>query len=177
MCHKLDAIVWDYISNLIQDKERVKANIRLLKEKREKDRVSNQRVYDSLVLEKEKLKMKIGRLLELYADNEFSKEDLKVKIDEIKEKEAILDNQIGEIKGELKKIDDMEAIEEEVEKLCDLYQNNIRNATFEQKRYIVKKWIKEINILKDGRIIVKVNLPVMELPKSLSMCQMATYTT
>ena len=71
----------------------------------------------------------------------------------------------------------MEAIEQEVEKLCLLYQNNISNPTFEQKRYAVRKWVKEINLLKDGRIVIKVNLPEMELPKSLSMCPTATYTT
>lgn len=177
MCHKLDAIVWDYISNLIQDKERVKANIRLLREKREKDRISNQRVYDTLLSEKKELKRKISKLLELYSDNEFSKEDLKVKIEEVKEKEVALDSQIANIKEKLKEIDDMEAIEEEVEKSCKIYQNNISNLTFERKRYIVRKWVKEINLLKDGRTVVKVNIPPTELPNSIPVCQMATYTT
>jgi len=177
MCHKLDAIVWNYISNLIQDKERVKANIHLLKEKREQDKISNQGIYNSLLSEKETLKKKTSRLLELYSDSEFSKEDLKAKIGEIKEREIVLDNQIKDIQIGLREIDDMEAIEQEVEKLCLLYQNNISNPTFEQKRYAVRKWVKEINLLKDGRIVIKVNLPEMELPKSLSMCPTATYTT
>lgn len=177
MCHKLDAIVWDYISNLIKDKERVKANIHLLKEKRERDRASNQKIYDSLLVEKEGLKAKISKFLELYGDEEFSKEDLKAKIGEIKEKEAALDNQIEAIKKELKGIEDLETIEKEVEKLCLLYQNNISNPTFERKRYIVRKWVKEINILKDGSIFIKVNLPEMELFRSPFVCQTTTCTT
>jgi hypothetical protein len=71
----------------------------------------------------------------------------------------------------------MEAIKKEVEKSCKIYQNNISSPTFERKRYIVRKWVKEINLLKDGRIIVKVNIPPTELPSSLPVCQMATYTT
>jgi len=177
MCHKLDAIIWDYISNLIQDKEKVKAKIRLFKEKREKDRSSNQSIYDNLLSQKEELKAKISKFLELYGDEEFSKEDLKAKIEEVKEREVALDNQIAAVKEKLQEIDDMEAMEEEVEKSCKIYQNNISSPTFERKRYIVRKWVNEINLLKDGRIAVKVNLPETELPNSLSVCQMATYTT
>ncbi|MEO0118683.1 MAG: hypothetical protein ABIK66_06135, partial [candidate division WOR-3 bacterium] len=57
----------------------------------------------------------------------------------------------------------MEKLEKEVEKLCEMYQNKIRNASFELKRYIVRKWVKEINILKDGKIVIKVNLPEWEM--------------
>jgi hypothetical protein len=35
---------------------------------------------------------------------------------------------------------------------------------------------KEINILKDGRIVMKVNLPEITLPSSLSMCQTAPFS-
>lgn len=159
MCHKLDAIIWDYVRKLILDKERVKAKVRLLKEKREKDRASNQRVYEALLSEKEGLKTKTSRLLELYSDNEFPREDLKVKLAEVKEREFALDNQIIDIERGFKEMDNMEAIEREVEKICDLYQNKISKANFEQKRYIVHKWIKEINLLKDKRIHIKVNIP------------------
>jgi site-specific DNA recombinase len=175
MCHKLDAIVWNYISNLIQDKERVKASIRLLKERGEKDKVGNQKTYDILLSEKEGLKTKTSRLLELYAGNEFSKEDLRAKIAEVKDREAALDNQIKDIKKEIRGIEDLETTEREVEKLCILYQNNISHPNLELQRYVVRKWVKEINLLKDGKIVIKVNLPEMELPSNLSVCPMTTY--
>ena len=161
MVHRLDEAVWEYVSALIRDKERVKASIRLLKDKREKDKSSNKNILNTLLTEKEKLRAKISKLLELYGDSNLSKEDLSAKIDEVKERESVLDSQIAGVQKELKEIENMEAIEEEVEKLCVLYQNNISNASFEQKRYIVKKWVKEIRLLKDRRIIMKVNLPEM----------------
>lgn len=178
MCHRLDAIVWDYVRCLIKDTVRVKKNLRLLKEKGEQDKVSNQEIYNSLLSEKEKLKDKTNKILELYSDDSFPKEDLNAKLEEFKERDAALDNQIKDIQTELKKIDDMETISQEVEKLCILYQNSISSdPAFEQKRYTVQKWVKEINLLKNGKIIIKVNLPEMALPKGDNVCPISAYTT
>ncbi|MCM8808338.1 MAG: hypothetical protein NC926_10470 [Candidatus Omnitrophica bacterium] len=51
-----------------------------------------------------------------------------------------------------------------------MYQNKIRNASFELKRYIVGKWVKEINILKDGKIVIKVNLSECEMDPTFQSC-------
>lgn len=179
MCHKLDAIIWNFVSDLISDKEKVKAKLRLSEKKREKDRASSQRFYNALLSEKEGLKTKTSRLLELYSDNEVSKEDLKVKLAEVKEREFSLDGQIIDIERGLKEMDNIEAMEREVEKICDSYQNGISRANFEEKRYIVHKWIREINLLKDGRILIKANVPQLEASGTiaLSVCPVCPTTT
>ena len=175
--HKLDAIVWDYVSNLIQNKEKVKEKIQFLQRKRDEERISNQRMLEGLKEEKRKMKEKINKLLELYSDEGIPKDDLKAKIEEFRGKEAFLDVQIKEVEDKLKNIEDMEKLEKEVEKLCEMYQNKIRNAPFELKRYIVRKWVKKINVLKDGRIVMKVNLPEWELTPTFQSCYSADLVT
>ena len=174
VCHKLDSIVWDYISNLIQDKEKIKESLLSLKEKGEKNEEPNKRTIEALLLEKEDLKAKISKILDLYSDDEFSKDRLKAKLSEIEEKEIILDNKIKDIKRELERIDDIEIMRRGAEELCSLYRKNINDASFEEKRYVVSKWVKEINLFKD-RIVIKVDLPKTELIDKLSLCPTSTF--
>ena len=77
---KLDNYVWEYISSLVKDSDRVKKAIKLIQEKRDKDKGFNQEVYNSLITEKSKIKVKKQRFLDLYGDKNISREDLDEKI-------------------------------------------------------------------------------------------------
>lgn len=156
---KLDTVVWAYVTSLIKDKDRIKNNIRVLREKRENDKSSNKRVMESLVMEKSNLKAKKSKLLELFSDTGMQVEDLKAKINEFDQREKSVDTQIMTIDKELKDIDNFTSIEAEIEKTCELYKNKIVNSDFELKKYIVRKWIEEILIEKDGSIRIKIWVP------------------
>ncbi len=156
---KLDTVVWDYVKNLISNKDKIKENIHILRNKRESERGYNENICNNLLKEKDKLKIKKGKLLDLYSDNDFEKEDLKLKINELNEKEQAIDSQISEIKSKLKNTENIDDMEREIEKICQLYRQKIDNPPFELKKYIVKKWIEEINIQDDGTIIIKVRIP------------------
>jgi len=162
---KLDKYVWGYISALINQPEKVKKAIRLLKKKRDSETSFNQKVYDSLIIEKTELEKKKSRILDLYIDKSLLKEDLDKKIEELNGQERILDKQIKEAEKDVQKIEEINTIEKEVEQLCLGYRNMIKKADFKLKKKIVRKWVKEINITDEGDIIIKVRIPEIEAPR------------
>jgi len=157
--HKLDNAVWLYVSTLIKDKKRIEENVSLAKSKRESERISNQQIYEELLLDKKGLKIKKSRLLELYSEEALSKEDLKMKISEFEAREKDIDEQIAVKKRELEGIENMNAVAKELERICALYRGRLSRASFELKKYIVKKWVEEINIEDDGSVIIKIKIP------------------
>ena len=159
--NKIEKIIWAYVSGLINDKQAIIKNIRLLQEKRKTEEKSNQRVRDNLLAEKNSIKIKKSKLLDLYSDpaGNTKKEDLDSKMSELNDKEKMIDNQLSEIKKEIENIDNLNGAEKEIEKICAVYRKKIENPPFELKRYIVCKWIEEINIEDDGSIRIKVRIP------------------
>lgn len=156
---KIDNIVWLYVSGLINDKEKIIKNVRILQRRRKEQELSNQKIYDNLLSEKKGIKMKKSRLLELCSDGKVQKEDLESKISELNDRENMLDGQISEIKRGMENTENLDGTEKEIEKICALYRKKIENPPFELKRYIVRKWIEEINIEDDGSIRIKVRMP------------------
>lgn len=163
--NKLDTIVWAYVGSLISDSEKIKNNLNLLKEKREKERFSNRNILDSLLREKSNLGRRRNNLLELYSASDVSdnsKKGIRLKLNEFDERDKTLDNQISGVKMELAGLENLDTIEQEVKKTCLLYKKQIENPSFELKKYIVRKWIDEINILNDGSVKINVRIPIGE---------------
>ncbi len=169
---RLDSYVWDYVSSLIRDKDKVISSIKLLKEKRENEKDFTNIVYDSLITEKAKVKEAKGKIFDLYAYGEYQKEDLDSKISELNSQEANLERQIKEAERKLAEIKETASIEEEIERTCLEYQGKIKNANFELKRRILNRWVKEIILPKDGSILIRVripqseNLPALQFPST-----------
>lgn len=168
--NKIESIIWNYVSGLINDKEIIIKNIRSRQEKKKAEEKSNKKVCDNLLSDKKALKIKKSKLLDLYSDpgGATKKEDLDSKMEELNAKEKALDDQILEIEKEMQEIDNLAGAEEEIEKICQLYKKKIQNPTFELKRYIVRKWIAEINIEDDGSIRIKVRIPKGEEDRIVS---------
>ena len=163
--NKLESAVWEYVKNLISYPDKVKKAVRLLREKREEKRDSNKRIYDVLMAEKMKIKMKKSKFLKLYGDDKYLKEDLDKEIEELNSQEKLFVKQIDEVVEELKQNDKTEVIEREIEESCLSYQRKINNPSFELKKMIVRKWVKEINITDEGNIIIKVRIPEINRKK------------
>jgi molybdenum-dependent DNA-binding transcriptional regulator ModE len=90
--NKLDNAVWAYVSSMINDFEKVKSAVKDLKKKREEDKSANKKSRDNLLIEKNNLKIKRGKLFELYSEmgkvmSVSAKEDMDLKLKEIDEKE------------------------------------------------------------------------------------------
>ena len=166
--NRIDKYVWDYVSSLIQDKEKVKKAVKMLKERRENEKDFNQKVYDGLIKEKANIQNKKSRIFDLYADGNYKKEDLDTKISELNSQQENLERQIKEAEKELTKTEELSVIEEEIEQTCLEYQSTIKNADFDLKRKILKKWVKEISLPDNGSILVKVRIPPPEKPIKLS---------
>ena len=162
--NKLDNAIWAYVSSMINDFEKVKSAVKDLKKKREEDKSANKNSRDNLLVEKNNLKIKRGKLFELYSEmgkamSASAKEDMDLKLKEIDEKEKMIDKQISELEGDMKEIKNSETLEKEIEKTCKLYQQKIDNPPFELKKYIVFKWVEEININDDGSLKIRVRIP------------------
>ncbi|OGZ62778.1 MAG: hypothetical protein A2639_00320 [Candidatus Staskawiczbacteria bacterium RIFCSPHIGHO2_01_FULL_34_27] len=169
---KLDRAIWGFVSDLIQDKERIQRAVFDIKEKREKHKFSNKKSCDNLLLEKNNLKIKRKRLFDLYSesDNEISdsaKEDLKNKLKDIDEKERFFDKQILELEKELGNINNIDLLEKEIEKTRKLYNEKIHSPSYELKKFIVRKWIGEVGIQDDGSLKIKIKIPKGQIPDEL----------
>ncbi|MBI2053732.1 MAG: recombinase family protein [Candidatus Staskawiczbacteria bacterium] len=159
---KIESIVWDYIKGLISNPDKVKKAVRVLRAKRENDKSSNKRVYDFLMTEKINIRAKKSKILDLFVDDKFSREDLDNKITDLNNQEKLIDKQILEVENSLKAIDNIDSVEKEIEEICLQYKQKITNPSFELKKLIVKKWIKEINITDEGNVVIKVKIPEIE---------------
>lgn len=160
--NKLDGAIWAFVSDLINDKNKINQAVIDLRKKREKDKVLNKKSLDDLLSAKEAVKIKRRNLFDLYSDvdfSEYAKGDLKKKLGEMDDQERFLDNQILEIKNELEEIKNMEGLEKEMEETRKVYKEKIGNPSFELKKYIVRKWIEEINIYPDGSVKIKARIP------------------
>ena len=159
--HKADTIVWSFIRDLIKNRQKIKEKFRQVKEQRESEKSANQKIYDSLSAEVEGIKKQNNNLLELYSKTESAivKKDIEKKLAEFDEREASLEAQIRKVKVEIDNIVDKNTVDEEIEKMCSIYEDKIDNPTYEIKFAIVQRWVSEINILDDGRIRIKVKMP------------------
>lgn len=169
---KLDRVIWEFVSGLIQDKEKIQRAVFDIKEKRESHKSSNKKSKDNLLKEKSVLKMKRKRLFDLYSESdseisESAKEDLKNKLKDIDGKEGILDKQILELEKELENINSIDLLEKEIEKTRKLYSEKIIDPSYELKKFIVRKWVSEIGIQDDGSLKIKIKIPKGEIPNEL----------
>jgi hypothetical protein len=82
-----------------------------------------------------------------------------MKITELDLRDKDIDKQMAIRKKELEGIENVDAVEKELEKICLAYRKKINTASFELKRYIVRKWVEEININDDGSLNIKVKIP------------------
>jgi len=160
--NKLDRAVWAFVSDLISDKGKITKAVIDLKQKRAKDKLSNKKSLENLLSEKNSVKIKRSNLLDLYSDgelSEYAKNDLKIKLAEMDEQEKSLDGQTEEVKSELEEIKNTESLEKEIEETRKIYKKKIKNPSFELKKYIVTKWVEEINIQPDGSVKIRVRIP------------------
>jgi site-specific DNA recombinase len=169
---KLDEAVWSFVSNFITNKDKINNAVIELRKKREKEKGSNEKLIVSLFAEKNILKVKRKGLFDLFLEpgfSDYAKNDLKAKVNELDEKEKQIENQISELKGELENIENTEEIENELNKFRKEYSNKIKSATFELKKYIVRRWVEEINIFQDGSVKIKVRMAKGEdRPKAIT---------
>src|SRR5581483_3470584 len=118
---------------------------------------------------------KKSNFLDLFGDDKFNKQDLYDKIEPLNAQEALLDKQISEIKGKIKAIENATHMDREVQKSCALYYSKIKNPPFELRKKIVRDWVKEINILDDGTLKIKMRVP--EIAGSLLKIQDNVYAS
>jgi len=156
---KLDNYVWTYVDSLVRNASKIKKVVRLLKKSRDEDKKFNQDVYDSLLIGKMEVENKKQKFLDLYGDNIISKDDLKEKIKSLNDQVNGMNIQIKEAEKEFSKIKNPNAIEKGIEQLCLEYKKKIKNPSNELKKHIVQKWVREINILDNGNIRIKIRLP------------------
>lgn len=169
----LEGTVWAVTKAFISNPENIRKAVEELERKREGDKKINQKNLGVLQTEREVVKKKKSNFLELFGDDRFSKQDLYDKIEPLNAQEKLLEQQITEIKANIKSIESAAQMDEEVRKSCALYYLKIENPSFVLKKKIVRDWVKEINIMDDGAVKIKMRLP--EIAGSLLQIQDNAY--
>ncbi len=163
---KLDKKVWDKILEIICHPETFTESLKYSFEENIVKEEDNRRIFNGLMSQKDQLKKQKSRLLDLYVDDRYSKEDLDVKLGELNAREESLNGGIEDIEIKLEKIKYNSITNKRIKKYLIQFKAGIGNKTFEEKKAIVRDLIKEINILKDGTVIIKgivEELPVLKM--------------
>jgi len=165
----LDERVWDKFSSLIKQPKKLKESIKLSEEKRKKEKGFNQKVYDTLIVEKAEIKKKKSQLLDYFTGGNLLKEDLDSKLSDLNNQEQDFQGQIKEIETELAKIETNSEAEKEIENLCLEYQDEMGTADFgfEDKKRMLRRWVREIMLPDGGGIAIKFRIPSVEEPIKL----------
>ncbi|MDP2967057.1 MAG: recombinase family protein [bacterium] len=161
---RLDSKVWEELVLMIGNSKKIIEAFSIVANKREKDRTFNQNVYNSLLTEKGNLRIKKSKILDLYTDGNFSKNKqmLDDKIEELNSMEESIDKQSEEAKKELEKIEDFKLVEEQIKAITSMFQEIIKNPTFENKKFTIRAWTKEIRIKDDGEVKLIAKVPDLE---------------
>jgi site-specific DNA recombinase len=156
---KLDKAVWDYVASLATNPEQVKESVMFLFEENKTKEDENRNVFNSLIKQRDEVKKQKSKLLDLYVDGRYSKEDLDSKLGEINSKEEILLKDIKEIETKLEQIKYNKVLDKEIQEYLVQFKEGVENYTFEERKGFVKRLVKEINIQKDGKIVINGILP------------------
>lgn len=162
--NRLDNAVWEKVVYAIEHSDEIMKSFKIMVAKKEGDRVFNQNVYNSLLAEKGEIKVKKSKILDLYTDDNFgkNKQMLNDKIAELNETEESVDKQLEEAKKELEKIEDIKLTEERIKVVASMFQNIIKNPSFEEKKFAIRAWVKEIRIKDEGNPAIVLRVPDLE---------------
>jgi len=158
----LERFVWDYIKGLVENPDRIKKSIKILREERESKKGDNKKIYDRLLLEINNIKVKKSKILDLYSDNLVPKEELNKKIQELNQEEGFVSTQLKETEKQLAGAEQIDEIEREIENTCLEFEKKMKNLSFEKRKRIVNMWVKEINVFDNGSIKIRVRVPILE---------------
>ena len=155
----LENTVWTVVKAFISNPENVRKAIAEFERAKDKDKAVNQKTLDVLLSEREALRKKKSNFLDLFGDDRFNKQDLYAKIEPLGAQETLLNKQIDELTNKIRLIDETGQINKEIQKACASYYSKVKNPTFELKKRIVRDWVKEINIMDDGAVKIKMRVP------------------
>ena len=155
----IENTVWSIVEKYINDPEAIKKATEENEKTKNTDKVKNQKILGKLLNEVEVVKKKKSNLLDLLADDKFSKQEIYDKVDPLNTEEELLNRQVGEIRRKIITVEELSHLMGEIQKSCNSYHSDSKNANFELKKRIVRDWVKEINILDDGSFKIKLRVP------------------
>jgi len=155
----LENTVWTFVKTFISNPENIKRAITEFEKEKDNNKKINTKDLEILLLKKADIKKKKSNFLDLFGDEKFDKQDLYAKIEPLNVEEKLLDKQIAEIRGKIVKIEESGQLDREIKRSCASYYSKIDNPDFELRKRIVRDWVKEINIMDDGRIKIKIRVP------------------
>jgi actin-related protein len=147
------------VKTFISNPENVRKAIAEFEKAKDRDKATNQEGLNLLLLEKEAVRKKKSNFLDLFGEERFNKQDLYAKIEPLEAHEILLDKQIGELTSKIRHIEETGQINKEIQKSCASYYSKVKNPNFELKKRIVRDWVKEINIMDDGAVKIKMRVP------------------
>jgi site-specific DNA recombinase len=155
----LEGAVWNVVKTFISNPDNIKQAISEDEKQKNIDKKENERNLGLILSKKEDIKRKTSRLLALYSEGQYEKEDLDAQIIPLKAEVVLLDKQVEEIKTRMRIIEESDLLDEELKKSCEIYYQKVDDNNFQLKKKIVRDWVKEINIMDDGGIRIKIRVP------------------
>ena len=149
----LEEAVWDQVIQVLKDPERIKReyNRRLDEYEKESCEVGNTKALDK---QREKLKKVKSRLIDVYAEGIIDGEEFKEKIAHIKVRLSTLDKQIEDAQTIENKQYELFLIINHLEEFSQQISHNIEDASFDEKRSIIRAVVKRVEIHRDEVVVI-----------------------
>ena len=155
----LEDTVWTIVKAFISNPDNIKKAIAESERIKNSNKEANEKNLEAILLEREGIKKKKSNLLDLFADEKFNKQDLYDKIEPLNMQEDLLNKQAEEVKKNIRVIEESGRMDREIQKSCASYYSRVKNPSFDLKKKIVRDWVKEINIMDDGGVRIKMRVP------------------
>lgn len=154
---KIDAFVWQTISEFLDNPELILEEIRRSEhEKNEENLLSElSRVERDI----ERIENRKRKIIRAYSEDDLSMEEFKMAMKEIRSEEARISKEKEFVKSEIENVKDKILKVENLKKICSIISESARNISFEEKQKILRFLVEQITI-KNGDLRIKCIVPL-----------------
>ena len=136
-----DAVVWQEVSHLLEEPERLEQEYRrrLLPQEKPQE-------HEGLETQMSKLRRGIARLIDSYADGLIDKQEFEPRVTRMRERMQHLEEQLAHLKEESEVEEELRLIVGRLETFAEKVQEGLQHADFQTRREIIRTLVKRVEV-------------------------------
>ena len=178
---KIEAVVWDAVSEALQQPdlviEEIKKSHETVNENASKLESEIRDIEQSLM----SLKDSRDKLLDAYAESIINKDELKQQMEKSREREAFLSGERRKLIEQLSHVMSAKEIKRNIYHYCNQIKPRVNSLSFQEKRQVLQLLVRRIILEDDGTVRIKAVIPIQEEKRivntSSALCPPATATS
>jgi len=141
---RIEGVIWDSVSRAIMNPKILISHVKHLTMKISENQETLEKERKGCLQEKEVIKQKKSRLLDIYTEGTISKNDYLQKINELNLKEGVVDSKIKEIEVKLSQLVDRPLLIKDINYFCNLAKQRIKALNPQEKQGFLGYLLDEI---------------------------------